>query len=142
MFMNERVNSPCVLVFVDSMCTSSPLNWPRLAAEKKGKNWDSQTEIKDTDGTPYGTSFAVRSTGAKKDLTKAAEALTLTLTLTHSNHRTYTTSTNTSTTIQHDFFNYFSSGIDGGVENRPVVDNVLRPNPEACHIRYLPPYTY
>ena len=49
---------------------------------------------------------------------------------------------NTSTTIQHDFFNYFSSGIDGGVENRPVVDNVLRPNPEACHIRYLPPYTY
>ena len=46
------------------------------------------------------------------------------------------------TTIQHDFFNYFSSGIDGGVENRPVVDNVLRPNPEACHIRYLPPYTY
>ena len=39
-------------------------------------------------------------------------------------------------------FNYFSSGIDRGVENRPVVDNVLRPNPEACHIRYLPPYTY
>ena len=53
-----------------------------------------------------------------------------------------TKSKNTSTTIQHDFFNYFSSGIDGGVENRPVVDNVLRPNPEACHIRYLPPYTY
>ena len=24
-----------------------------------------------------------------------------------------------------------SSGIDGGVENRPVVNNVLRPNPEA-----------
>ena len=61
---------------------------------------------------------------------------------THSNYRTYTKSKNTSTTIQHDFFNYFSSGIDGGVENRPVVDNVLRPNPEACHIRYLPPYTY
>ena len=60
----------------------------------------------------------------------------------HRNYRTYTKSKNTSTTIQHDFFNYFSSGIDGGVENRPVVDNVLRPNPEACHIRYLPPYTY
>ena len=58
------------------------------------------------------------------------------------NTSTYTKSKNTSTTIQHDFFNYFSSGIDGGVENRPVVDNVLRPNPEACHIRYLPPYTY
>ena len=42
-----------------------------------------------------------------------------------------TTSTNTSTTTQHDFFNYFSSGIDGGVEDRPVVNNVLRPNPEA-----------
>ena len=29
----------------------------------------------------------------------------------------------------------------GSDENTPVVDNVLRPNPEACHIRYLLPYT-
>ena len=49
----------------------------------------------------------------------------------HSNYRTYTKSKNTTTTINHDFFNYFSSGIDGDVEDRPVVNNVLRPNPEA-----------